>query len=78
MLIQKQPFKLLYKIGALKTFPKFTEKLLRRSNYNVYKLIAWDPSNIYLITVSSRNTGKWSEICSSRDIRKRSEICSKF
>ena len=32
------------KIGALKTFTKFTVKLLRWSNFNVYKLTEWDPA----------------------------------
>ena len=33
-----------YKVGALKTFAKFTEKHLRRTNFNVYKYIGWDPA----------------------------------
>ena len=59
-------FEMLQKIGAFKTFAKLTGKNLRQSNFNVYKLIAWGPSNVYLIKVSSRNT------------RKRCETCSKF
>ena len=30
--------------------------------FNV-KLIDWDPANIYLFKVNSRNTKKWSDIC---------------
>ena len=33
-----------YKIGALKIFAKFTGKLLRCGNFNVYKLIRLDPA----------------------------------
>ena len=33
-----------YKIGVLKTFVKFIGKLLRWCNFNVYKLIGWDPA----------------------------------
>ena len=36
-------FQNVYKIGALKTFAKFSGKLLRWSNFNVYKLVGWDP-----------------------------------
>ena len=31
--------------------------------FNVYKLIDWDPANIYLFKVNSRNSKKWSDIC---------------
>ena len=37
-------FEMFHKIGALKTFAKLTGKLLRWSNFNVYKLIVWDPA----------------------------------
>ena len=33
-----------YKIGALKTFTNITGKLLGWSNFNVYKLIGWNPA----------------------------------
>ena len=32
-------------------------------SFNVYKLIGWDPANIYLFKVNSRSTKKWSDIC---------------
>ena len=31
--------------------------------FNVYKLIGWDPANIYLFKVNRRNAKKWSDIC---------------
>ena len=31
-----------YKIVALKSFAKFTGKLMCQSNFNVYKSIGWD------------------------------------
>ena len=65
MLIYKQPFKMSYKIGALKTFAKFPVKLLRRSKFKVYKLIGW---------VSTKRC----EICSSRNTRKVCEIYLRF
>ena len=32
--------------------------------FSIYKLIGWDPENIYLLKVSKRNTRKRREICS--------------
>ena len=31
--------------------------------FSVYKLLGWDPANIYLFKVNSRNTRKRCEIC---------------
>ena len=31
--------------------------------FNVYELIGWDPANIYLFKVNSRDTDKWGDIC---------------
>ena len=31
------------------------------SNFNVYKLIGWDPENVYLFKTNSTNTGKRCE-----------------
>ena len=31
--------------------------------FSVYKLIGWDPTNIYLFKVNNRNTRKKYEIC---------------
>ena len=30
---------------------------------SIYKLIGWDPENVYLLTVNSRNTRERYEIC---------------
>ena len=37
-------------------------------NFSVYKLIGWDPENIYLFKVNNRNTRKRCEICSNLEI----------
>ena len=42
-----------YRIGALKTFAKFTGKLLRWSNFNVNKLIGWDPATSVVETLEN-------------------------
>ena len=39
-------FKMHYKISALKTFAKFSGKRLRRSNFNVYTMVWWDPAKL--------------------------------
>ena len=31
--------------------------------FSVYKLIGWDPENIYLFKFNSKNTKKWSDVC---------------
>ena len=31
--------------------------------FSVYKLIRWDPANIYLFKVNSKNTKTWSDVC---------------
>ena len=36
---------------------------------SVYKLIGWDPANVYLFDVNSKNTRNMSEICSKLTIK---------
>ena len=31
--------------------------------FSVYKLIGWEPANIYLFKVNSKNTKTWSDVC---------------
>ena len=31
--------------------------------FSVYKFIGWDPANIYLFKVNSKNTKPWSDVC---------------
>ena len=39
------------------------------SNFNVFKLIGWDPANTNLFNVNNRNTRKRCEICSKSTTR---------
>ena len=31
--------------------------------FSIYKLIGWDPANIYLFKVNSKSTKTWKDVC---------------